>query len=158
MHERIYTIRGKLDGASTQHEEIQLDFKKYKGQNYLFRVRDFRVYTSSPNVVGSVTGALTKSEDATLNPSTLNLENENLLAWAQQIRRTPIPPGLGEVATAYSDGFVDRDSNFGYALWVHTNSVNVAVDVNYYIVIEKYKASEVAYVAESISQYQLNTP
>jgi len=158
MHERIYTIRGKLSGASTQHEEIQLNFKKYKGQNYLFRVRDFRVYTTAPNSVGSVTGALTKSKDNNMDPSTLNLEDENLLAWAQQIRRTPIPPGLGEVATAYSDGFVDLDSDFGYSLFVHTNSVNVSVDVNYYLVVEKYKASEVAYVAESISQYQLNTP
>jgi len=158
MHERIYTIRGKLSGASTQHEEVQLNFKKYKGQNYLYRVKEFRVYSAESIAVGSVTGVLTKSLETTLDPTELNLENQNILAWAQQVRRTPVPPGLGEMPSLYTDSFLDMDSRFGYGLFVHTNSSNVGVDVNYYIVIEKYKASEIGFIAESVSQNQLNTP
>jgi len=162
MHERIYTIRGKLNGASTQHEEVQLNFEKHKGQNYLYRVREFRVYSTDSLATSSVTGVLTKSLDNAIAPEELDLENQNILAWAQQVKMMrpfpPVAPGLPEVPELYSDSFLDMDSRFGYGLFVHTNSSNTAVDVNYYIVVEKYKATDIGFIAESVSQNQLNNP
>jgi len=154
-NERIYSIRGLIDGSATGHEEIQLNFEKENGKNFLYKVLKFDVYSASPNTIGSVTGALTKAKNDSYDPATLDLEDETVLAWAQQIRRTPIPPGLGEVASAYADGFIDDDKYFSYDLHVHTNNTNTSVDVNYYILLEKFSVSEVGAIAESINQIQL---
>jgi len=153
--ERVYSIRGNLDGSATAHQQIQLNFEKERGKNFLYRVLKFDVYSSSPNTVSSITGALTKAVDSSFDPTSLNLENETILAWAQQIRRTPIPPGLGEVATATADGFIDDDKYFSYDLHVHTNSTNTSVNVNYYILLEKTAVTELGHIAESINQIQL---
>jgi len=153
MPERIYTIRGQLSGASLQHEKIQM---AWYDSNYLYRILDFRVYSTLPLRVATVSGTLSRGRNDTIDPEILDLEDQNIIAWSQQIRRTPVPPGLLEEASAYKDGWRDDDAPFGYDLWIHTNASTTAVDVNYYILIEKFKVSGRGRLVNDIEQYALN--
>jgi len=153
MAERTYSIRGQLSGAALGHEKIQLAWYDKK---YLYKIRDFKVYSTLPLRAASVTGMLSKGRDDTLDPEILDLQNESIIAWSEQIRRTNDPPGLSEEATASGDSWIDVDSAFGYDLWVHTNSSSTAVDVNYYILIERFGVKGASRLVNDLEQYALN--
>jgi hypothetical protein len=150
---RTYSIRGALSGAALAHEKIQL---AWYDENYLYRILDFRVFSTLPTRAATVTGLLSKGKDDDLDPEYLQLEDESVIAWSEQIRRTPIPPGLNEEPTASGDSWIDADSSFGYDLWVHTNSTSDAVDVNYYILIERMHVKGAARLVNNLEQYGLN--
>lgn len=150
---RTYSIRGQLSGAALAHEKIQL---AWYNDDYLYKILDFKVYSTLPTRAASVTGLLSKGKDDNLDSEILDLEDESCIAWSEQIRRTPVPPGLAEEPSAYRDGWIDADSSFGYDLWVHTNSTSDAVDVNYYILIERTHVKGAARLVNNLEQYGLN--
>jgi hypothetical protein len=150
---KMYSIRGQLSGAALAHEKIQL---AWYDENYLYKIKDFKVFSSLPTRAATVTGLLSKGKDNNLDPEILDLEDESVIGWSQQIRRTPIPPGVNEEPTASQDAWIDADSAFGYDLWVHTNSSTNAVDVNYYILIERIHVTGSSRLVNNLEQYALN--
>jgi len=157
MPSRTYSIRGALSGSGLQHEKIQLAWYDNK---YLYRIRDFKVYSTLPLRAATVTGMLSKGKDDALDPEYLQLEEQNTLAWSSQTKvvnmTTPVIPGVAEEMSSYRDAFIDADINFGYDLWIHTNSSSTGVDVSYYILIEKFKVPGRGRLVNDLEQYQLN--
>jgi len=152
MPERVYTIRGQLPTGS--HEKIQL---YWRDTNYLYRVIDFKVYSDTPDTPGAVYGMVSKGKDNSLDATSLNLEDEAVIAWSQQTRwanGTALPGA--ESVQCYRDDFIDMDSTFGYDLYVHTNSFVSGQKINYYLVLERFKVKGNARLVDDVAQYALN--
>ena len=150
--ERIFTIRGKQP-AALAHKKIQLSSADPRAQ---YSIIEFKIMPAGTPLNSDQYGIITMGQNNNIDPSDPDMGDQNKIAWAHHSVNQPVPPGIAESVKIYNYEVLD-EKLFAYDVWLHTEDVLNAEEVNYMIKFKRYSTNVEAASISSIRQYLVNT-
>ena len=134
---RTFNITGKVPNVGSGvpvHRRLHVGTLE---AGKIYAVLDFKVYPSQVNLVASIHGTLTFGEDDTIEPKTPDFSHTGQFAWSSYCTEV----GLAGQNLSQSR-HIDDEKYFAKDLNLHVVDETGGQDVNFYVKIAEFDASD----------------